>query len=77
MLAHSEIVRQLIDLDSFVTLCYARLHVSRHYMELVDCGHTGTIQWHARTGRCELLHGDNLPLGIRADEILSSDPRSF
>lgn len=68
MLAHSEIVRQLIDLDSFVTLCYARLHVSRRHIELVDCGHTGTIQWHARTGRCGLLHGDNLPLGIREDE---------
>jgi sigma-B regulation protein RsbU (phosphoserine phosphatase) len=69
MLAHSEIARQLIDLDSFVTLCYARLHVSRRLVELVDCGHTGTIQWHAKTGRCEFLHGDNLPLGIREDEI--------
>ena len=69
MEAHAEIVRQLIDLDSFVTLCYARLDKGRRQLHLVDCGHTGTILWRARTGQCEVLHGDNLPLGIREDEI--------
>ncbi len=29
MLAHAELVRHLIDLDSFVTLCYARLDMSK------------------------------------------------
>jgi sigma-B regulation protein RsbU (phosphoserine phosphatase) len=69
MRAHAEIVRQLIDLDSFVTLCYARIDMRRRRLLLVDCGHTGTIHWHARTGQCEVLRGDNLPLGIREDEI--------
>jgi len=67
--AHTEIVHQLIDLDSFVTLCYARLNINRLALDLVDCGHTGAIQWHARTGGCEVLHGDNLPLGISVGEI--------
>jgi phosphoserine phosphatase RsbU/P len=68
-LAHSEVVRQLIDLDSFVTLCYARLDSKRRMLSLVDCGHTGTIQWHAGTGLCQVLHGDNLPLGVSEGEI--------
>lgn len=69
MRAHADVVRQLIDLDSFVTLCYARLDMNRQTLELVDCGHTGAILWHARTGSCQILHGDNLPLGVRRNEI--------
>jgi len=69
MLAHAELVRHLIDLDSFVTLCYARLDMSRRRLDLVDCGHTGIVHLHGKTGLHEILHGDNLPLGIREGEI--------
>ena len=69
MLAHAELVRHLIDLDSFVTLCYARLDMSMCSLDLVDCGHTGIVHLHGKTGLHEILHGDNLPLGIREGEI--------
>src|SRR5271157_4741725 len=69
MLAHATLVRHLIDLDSFVTLCYARFDMSRCSLDLVDCGHTGIVQLHGKTGLHETLHGDNLPLGIREGEI--------
>ena len=69
MLAHAELVRHLIDLDSFVTLCYARLDMSRCSLDLVDCGHTGIVHLHGKTGLHEILHGDNLPLGVREGEI--------
>ncbi len=69
MLAHAEIVHQLIDLESFVTLCYGRFDVKERRFELVDCGHTGIVQLHGRTGLSEVLHGDNLPLGVREGEI--------
>lgn len=69
MLAHAELVRHLIDLDSFVTLVYARFDEKRHSLDLVDCGHTGAIHLHGRTGICEMVHGDNLPLGVREGEI--------
>ena len=69
MLAHAEVVRHLIDLDSFVTLCYARFDVNKRTLEMVDCGHTGIVFWHADSGVCEVLHGDNLPLGVREGEI--------
>jgi sigma-B regulation protein RsbU (phosphoserine phosphatase) len=68
-LAHAQIVHQLIELESFVTLCHARLDLDRRVLSIVDCGHTGIIHWHPTTGRCEMLHGDNLPLGIREGEI--------
>ena len=69
MLAHAELVRHLIVLESFVTLCYARLDVRRCSFDLVDCGHTGVVHLHGKTGLHEILHGDNLPLGIREGEI--------
>jgi len=69
MLAHADIGRQLIDLESFVTLCYARIDTGRRVVEIVDCGHTGTIQLHHSSGQIDLLHGDNLPLGVREHEI--------
>ena len=69
MLAHAELARHLIKLDSFVTLVYARFDEKSQRLELVDCGHTGIVHWHARTGQSEILHGDNLPLGVREGEI--------
>jgi sigma-B regulation protein RsbU (phosphoserine phosphatase) len=68
-LAHADMVRQLIDLESFVTLSYARIDLKRRRLDLVDCGHTGMIVVHARTGVCEAVRGDNLPLGLRDGEI--------
>jgi len=69
MLSHAEVVRQLIDLESFVTLSYARLDVNNHRLDLVDCGHTGIVQVHGKSGVCEELHGENLPLGVREGEL--------
>jgi phosphoserine phosphatase RsbU/P len=69
MRAHAELVRHLIELDSFVTLCYSRLDMSRCSLDLVDCGHTGMVHLHGKTGLHEMLHGNNLPLGIREGEV--------
>jgi PAS domain S-box-containing protein len=68
-LAHADMVRQLIDLESFVTLSYARIDLKRQTLHLVDCGHTGMAIVRATTGECEMLHGNNLPLGISEGEI--------
>ncbi|HXJ79143.1 MAG TPA: PAS domain S-box protein, partial [Candidatus Methylomirabilis sp.] len=47
-LAHADMARHLIELESFVTLCYARVDLTRCRLDLVDCGHTGVI--HVRRG---------------------------
>ncbi len=70
-LAHAEIVHHLIELESFVTLCYARLDVIRRTLQLVDCGHTGIVHVHGKTGVREVLRGENLPLGVRERETYS------
>ena len=70
-------MRQLIDLESFVTLSYARLDLNRRVLDLVDCGHTGMMVVRARTGACEILHGNNLPLGIREGEIFDQIAVTF
>jgi PAS domain S-box-containing protein len=68
-LAHSDLCRHLIELESFVTRCYARVDLIRRRLDLVDCGHTGVIHVRGGTDLCEMIHGDNLPLGIREGEI--------
>ena len=68
-LAHSEVARQLIELESFVTLCYARFDLVNRRLDIVDCGHTTTIHYQARSGTCALLQGENLPLGVSEREI--------
>ena len=52
-----------------MTLCYARLDLHAQRLALVDCGHTGVIHFHGKTSLCTMVHGNNLPLGIRAGEV--------
>lgn len=71
MLAHAELAPELIALESFVSLCYVRLDLSRQMLCMVDCGHTGMLHWHASSGCCEIVHGDGLPLGVREGEMFA------
>ena len=66
---HAGMARELIDLNSFVTLCYARVDGRTRELTFVDCGHTRMVLYRAVTGSCELLAGSNMPLGFSAREI--------
>ncbi len=68
-LAHAEVARQLIELESFVTVCYARFDLVTRRLDLVDCGHTTTIHYRAESRSCTFLPGENLPLGVSEHEI--------
>ena len=63
---HHKIGQRLITLDTFVTLAYLRFDMTLNRVTLVDAGHTRAIL----TGHDGLRHlsGDNLPLGVLADE---------
>ncbi|MDQ1474292.1 MAG: phosphoserine phosphatase RsbU/P [Bryobacterales bacterium] len=61
--AAGRIEDQLIALDRFVTLCYARFDFDRGMLEFVDCGHTGIILHRKQTGETLFLRGDDLPIG--------------
>ena len=66
---HTDVTRQFIGLESFVTLCYARFDLESRQVAFVDCGHTKTVHFQCRRGICETLRGRNIPLGFSEREI--------
>ncbi len=70
---HSQVSRYLAHVESFVTLCYARINLHKMQLEFVDCGHTGIIYYSARDGQCRLLTGSNMPLGFSEKEKHESE----
>ncbi len=65
--AHDAVVPKLIEIERFVTLCYARLEARARRLTLVDCGHTRTVHYRARDGSVALLQGHDAPLGFPAE----------
>ena len=65
---HSSMIDQLEDIETFVTLCYARFDMAKHLLSFVDCGHMRTIHFHADSNKCSLLRGVNMPLGFPEQE---------
>jgi sigma-B regulation protein RsbU (phosphoserine phosphatase) len=62
--AHQVVVPQLIALERFVTLCYARFESPQRRLTLVDCGHTRTVHYRSRDRSVALLQGFDTPLGF-------------
>ena len=76
-MVHEGVTRQFIGLDFFATLCYARFDPTAHRLDFVDCGHTKTIHFRRRTQLCELLQGENVPLGVSEREIYRQVSQPF
>jgi len=72
---HKRMVRELIDLESFATLCYVRFDLVGRRGELIDCGHTRTIHYHRARQECSTIKGYNMPLGFSDEETYG--PLSF
>ncbi len=71
---HQAITNRLIELERFVTICYARFDTRRRIVTYVDCGHTSTLRLRASTGRVDALRDEcerrvNLPLGMHPDSV--------
>jgi sigma-B regulation protein RsbU (phosphoserine phosphatase) len=69
---HDQMVRELIELEAFITICYARFELDRGRMEIVDCGHPKPIHFHKKTQRCTQIEGRNVPLGFNEEEKYES-----
>ncbi len=74
---HGKISSQLVALDRFVTINYSRFDLEKRLMKYVDGGHTKTVHFHASDGGCEMLEGDNVPLGVKLDEVYVQYEVSF
>lgn len=66
MSVHASIVQELINLESFLTLCYARFE--NNLLTYVDCGHTPIMYYKNSSGDIFHLKGDNMPIGFRMRE---------
>jgi len=65
---HSGMIDQMEELETFVTLSYARFDSLNNEMIFVDCGHVRTIHFHAQSRTVSLLQGVNMPLGFPEKE---------
>lgn len=65
---HASMVGELMDLESFITLCYARIRSAERVLTCVDCGHTGILHRHAQDGDWKTVRGINMPLGFARRE---------
>jgi PAS domain S-box-containing protein len=65
---HALLTPELLELESFVTLTYARFDTERRLLTFVDCGHPRPLHVDARTGECRCLSGENMPLGMNEGE---------
>lgn len=59
---------ELIDLGTFLTLCYARFDSSDDSLTYVNCGHPKIVLWDSLSGVCRLLDTTNVPLGFSDSE---------
>jgi len=65
-------VEELMRLESFVTLCYARVDAVAGVLRFVDCGHAKSVHYRAADRTCSLLDGVNMPLGFSRDDAYRS-----
>ena len=61
---HERCINELIGLGTFATLLFMRLDLEAEHISIVDCGHPPVIHFHADSGTCSMLKGENLPIGL-------------
>lgn len=61
---HEEMTGELVRLDAFVTLCYARFDLAALTLEFVDAGHPKPLLYRDADHRTRPLAGDSVPLGF-------------
>ena len=64
----SLVCAELIDLGTFLTLCYARFDSSDDTLTYVNCGHPKIVLWDSLSGVSRLLDTTNVPLGFSGSE---------
>ncbi|MEZ0326832.1 MAG: SpoIIE family protein phosphatase [Fimbriimonas sp.] len=63
----NRVVSELISLNTYATLCYARFYGAQRRLAYVNCGHPSLIRWDALKDECELLPPSTVPLGFLED----------
>ncbi|KGE72015.1 ATP-binding SpoIIE family protein phosphatase [Spirochaeta lutea] len=58
----------LIAINQFITLNYARFYQDPHHLDFVDCGHPPVIYWDSRKATCWQIKGSNMPIGFSGSQ---------
>jgi sigma-B regulation protein RsbU (phosphoserine phosphatase) len=66
--AHATIISDLLSVESYLTLSYARFDTAAGRLSYVDCGNTPILHYRKSEGSAWFLKGDNLPLGFVKNE---------
>ena len=61
---HNRIINSLMEVDTFITLCYLRFDIEKGLIHLIDCGHTKGIHISSLSGEESYIKGNNLPIGF-------------
>ena len=73
----THMVAQLQELESFVTLFYARFYPKRNRLTFVDCGHVRPLHYHCESRHVGPLKGENMPLGFPEKKAFRQFNESF
>lgn len=65
---HRALTNRLLQLETFVTLALYRFDLATNTLTRVNAGHTPALLVREDDASIEILHGDNLPLGVLAEE---------
>ncbi len=74
---HTVVVPQLLALQMFAALCYARFHLQQKKMAYVSCGPTQTVHYQAAAHYCRYLPGKNPPLGMTEEPLYQASIVDF
>ncbi|NTV60829.1 MAG: SpoIIE family protein phosphatase [Chlorobiaceae bacterium] len=74
---HELCISELMDIGSFVTLLFLRLDLESGVCSMVDCGHPPLIHYKVSTGRCSMIKGENLPMGMTGEKDYRDVPLSI
>ena len=72
-MVHDQITQSLMELESFVTISYARFDLEHQKLDFIDCGHPPLLHYQALEGSCRFHQGINTPLGfIKEEQIVGN-----
>lgn len=71
-LTDSYITKDLIQLNSFITLNYSRIDCEKGILHSLDCGHNPVIHYSRKQNKCWIIRGQNKPLGFQHNQQFQS-----
>ena len=76
-LVHRHMTSQLLELESFVTICYLRVDLDQKVFQIINCGHPRLVHYEKKDRKCRATLVSNMPLGLSEEAKFRSEQLSF